>query len=61
MATVPQDIKQSFTAAVENNKDIDGEIIWTDVDADMCLDLMSKYDTNTIFEAMNYLADTAGY
>ena len=54
---IPQVIKDSFTRALATNRDIDGEIDWCGVDADMCLDLKSQFDTDIIFEAMNMLAD----
>jgi len=54
---IPLDIKESFNKAVLYNRDIDGEIDWCGVDADMCLDLMKTYTTDVIFEAMNRLAD----
>jgi len=54
---IPQVIKDSFNRALLTNRDIDGEIDWCGVDADMCLDLNKQFDTCTIFEAMNMLAD----
>mgnify|MGYP005629576585 CR=1 FL=1 len=54
---IPQVIKDSFTRALATNRDIDGEIDWCGVDADMCLDLKAQFDTDIIFEAMNMLAD----
>ena len=54
---IPQVIKDSFNRALLTNRDIDGEIDWGGVDADMSLDLYKEFDTCTIFEAMNMLAD----
>jgi hypothetical protein len=54
---IPQVIKDSFNRALLTNRDIDGEIDWCGVDADMNLDLKKQFDSCVIFEAMNMLAD----
>lgn len=54
---IPQVIKDSFNRALLANRDIDGEIDWCGVDADMNLDLYKKFESCVIFEAMNMLAD----
>lgn len=54
---IPQVIRDSFNRAILTNKDIDNDIDWVGVDADMALDLYKEFDTCVIFEAMNMLAD----